>query len=453
MPLQGKHRNFAARPIITDMTRTSLIVTLLALLASPTGTPAAPLLPTTTTQATDTATLTLEDCLLRGRDNYPAVRQYALTEKSREYTLANASKTWLPQISVMAGGYAFTDPIKTDGMMQRMGITVDNWTAAASITVRQNIYDGGQVAAARQTAAAQADVQQRRTDISMHALRERIEEVYFGILILDERLRQNTLLQEDLAVSLRTIESMVRNGTASQNDCDALQVEQLSAAQQHDALTAQRNAYLQMLSLLTGSPTDERTVLLRPADIPVSGVDRQTDNPRPELRYYAAQGLAIDATRRSLDTRLRPTLSFIVAGTWHTSVTDLAHNAFLFGGLQLSWNIGALYTRRNDLRRIELQRLSNDTERDVFLFDTRLQNSQTSGTVVALQRQITSDNEIVRLRENIRARSDRKVVLGTESVDQLLRDILAVDMARTQKALHEIQLLRELYRLRTINND
>ncbi len=430
------------------MIRTSLIVTLLALTAMTAGAQ-----DSTTRQATDTAALTLEDCLLRGRDNYPAVRQYALTEKSREYSLANASKAWLPQVSVTAGGYAFTDPVKTDGQIQRMGITLDNWMTGISVSVRQNIYDGGQVAAARQSAAAQTDVQLRRTDISIHALRERIEEVYFGILTLEERLRQNTLLQEDLAVSRRTIESMMRSGTASQNDCDALQVEQLSATQQHDALAAQRRAYLQMLALLTGSPLDENTTLQRPSDITAANHGGQTDTPRAELRYYAAQGLALDAARRSLDTRLRPTLSFIGTGTLHTSVTDLAHNAFLFGGLQLSWNIGALYTRRNDIRRIEVQRQSNDTERDVFLFDTRLQDRQTAGTVDALQRQIASDNEIVRLREGIRARSDRKVTLGTESVDQLLRDILAVDMARTQKALHEIQLLRERYRLRSINND
>ena len=430
------------------MIRTSLIVTLLALTAM-----TASAQDSATRQATDTTALTLEDCLLRGRDNYPAVRQYDLTGKSREYSLANASKAWLPQVSVTAGGYAFTDPVKTDGQMQRMGITLDNWMAGASVSVRQNIYDGGQVAAARQSAAAQADVQLHRTDISMHALRERIEEVYFGILTLDERLRQNTLLQEDLAVSRRTIESMMRSGTASQNDCDALQVEQISATQQHDALAAQRRAYLQTLALLTGSPLGENTTLQRPSDITAAGHGGQTDAPRAELRYYAAQGLALDAARRSLDTRLRPTLSFIGTGTLHTSVTDLTHNAFLFGGLQLSWNIGALYTRRNDIRRIEVQRQSNDTERDVFLFDTRLQDRQTSGTVDALQRQIASDNEIVRLREGIRARSDRKVTLGTESVDQLLRDILAVDMARTQKALHEIQLLRERYRLRSINND
>lgn len=435
------------------MIRTTLIATLLAWGAAPSGAQTAAPCPAAAVHTADTVTLTLEDCLLRGRDNYPAVRQYALTEKSREYTLANAAKAWLPQISVTAGGYAFTDPVKTDGLMQRMGVDLDNWTAAAAVTLRQNIYDGGQTAAARQTATAQADVQQRRTDISMHALRERIEEVYFGILSLDESLRQNALLQEDLAVSRRTIESMIRCGTASQNDCDAIQVEQLSARQQHDGLAARRSAYLQMLSLLTGCTLAENTVLQRPADLTGSGHDGQAASPRPELRYYAAQGLALDAARRSLDSRLRPTLSFIGTGTWHTSVTHLVHNAFLFGGLQLSWNIGALYTRRNDLRRIEIQRRSIDTERDLFLFDTRLQERQTSGTVDALRRQIAGDGEIVRLREGIRARSDSKVTLGTESVDQLLRDILAVDMARTQKALHEIQLLRELYRLRSINND
>ena len=95
----------------------------------------------------------------------------------------------------------------------------------------------------------------------------------------------------------------------------------------------------------------------------------------------------------------------------------------------------------------------NDSQREAFLFNNRLQNEEAEGNVASLRRQIAQDEEIVRLRESIRSKGDRKVQLGTESVNELVRDINAVSMARAQKVQHEIELLREIHKQKTINNE
>ena len=43
--------------------------------------------------------------------------------------------------------------------------------------------------------------------------------------------------------------------------------------------------------------------------------------------------------------------------------------------------------------------------------------------------------------------------LGKKSVNELVSDINAVSLARAQKAMHEIQLLKEIYRQKNINNE
>lgn len=63
------------------------------------------------------------------------------------------------------------------------------------------------------------------------------------------------------------------------------------------------------------------------------------------------------------------------------------------------------------------------------------------------------DDEIISLRESIRSKADKKVQLGTESVNELVRDINAVSLARAQKAQHEILLLKEIYKQKNINNE
>ena len=401
--------------------------------------------------------ISLKECLQMAHDNYPAIKQYQLIEQTRDFTLENAAKGWLPQVSASAGAYAFTDIIKANEQMARMGIDTKNYMANASVVVRQNVYDGGQIAAQKDVAAAQSEVQKHQLHVSMYGINERVQQIYFGILLLDEQIAQNELHQKDLSTSEKSIRSMMKGGIANQSDLDAILVEGLKLQQQKDAFLASRQAYLKMLGVFVGKDLQESEKLEKPIlnlrKSAESAGDLLICENRPELQYYASQNLLLDAQRKQLDTRLRPTVSLFGMGMLHSKVSDMVNNGILAGGISLSWNIGALYTRKNDIRKLDLQRQLNDSQREVFLFNNRLQNEQENGTVASLRKQIAQDEEIVRLRESIRSKSDRKVQLGTESVNELVRDINAVNLARAQKAMHEIQLLQEIYKLKNINNN
>ena len=394
-------------------------------------------------------TLTLEDCKQLAHDNYPTVKQYHLVEQTRDFTIENASKAWLPQISASVNGLAFTNVLDLTDQMKQAGVDMKNWMAAGSVMINQNIYDGGQVKANKNIAAAQAEVQKHQLNVNMYDLNQRVEQLYFGVLTLDEQIRQTELLQNDLALSNKTITSMISEGVANQTDLDAVKVEQVKAQQTLDAQKTSRASYLQMIGVFIGKKLGEGTVLQKPA---MADVINNTDN-RPEIDYYKSQGILLDAQRKQLDTKLLPKLSAFGMGVYHTSVTDMMNNGLLAGGLTLSWNIGALYTRKNDIKNIETQRRIIDSQRETFLFNNSLQNENTNGNISTLRRQISQDDDIVGLRERIRSKSEKKVKLGTESINEMLRDINAVSQARQQKALHEIQLLKEIYSLKTINNN
>lgn len=392
--------------------------------------------------------LTLEECKQMAHDNYPAVKQYDLIELSRDYTLENAQKAWLPQISVSANAMAFTNVLDASPAMRQMGLNMKNWMASGSVVISQNLYDGGQIKSRKEVASAEANVRNQQLRVSLYELNQRVEQLYFGVLMLDERLKQTLLLQSDLDIARKGIESMMRGGVANQSDWDAVRVEEVKARQAFDAQQASRATYLKMLGIFVGRQLGEETLLAIP---PVK--DAQRENTRPELQYYTAQGRLIEAQRRLLNTRLMPTLKVFGMGTYHTKVIDMMKNGLLAGGLTLSWNIGSLYTRRNDIRLLEAQSRQIDSQRETFLFNNSLQEENGSGNIDILRRQIEQDEEIVRLRENIRSKSESKVRLGMESVNEMLRDINAVAQARQQKALHEIELLRELYALNTIKGE
>ena len=415
-----------------------------------------------------TQAITLKESLQMAHDNYPAIRQYQLIEQTRDFTLENASKGWLPQVSTSAGAYAFTDPIKSNEQIARMGIDFKNYMVNASVTIRQNLYDGGEIAAQKEVTSAQSEVQKHQLHVSMYGINERVQQIYFSILLLDEQIVLNELHQKDLSTSEKNIRSLIKGGIANQSDLDAILVECLKLKQQKDAIVVSRQAYLQMLGVFIGKelmvseklekPSMESNVLRTPEGTTSDSssslfLAKNWGINRPELQYYDSQNLLIDARRKQLDTRLRPTLSLFGMGMLHSKVSDMINYGMLAGGISLSWNIGALYTRKNDIRKLEVQRQMNDIQREVFLFNNRLQNEQEYGIIASLRKQIAQDTEIISLRESIRSKSDRKVQLGTESVNELVRDINAVNLAKTQKAMHEIQLLQEIYKLKYINND
>lgn len=394
--------------------------------------------------------LTLDECRTLARENYPAIRQYDLLEQAKEYDLSNAGKAWLPKISVQAGAYGFTDILDSNSRISQMGVNVKNYVVSGDITVQQMVYDGGQVAAGKRVITAKAEADARQIDVTLYNVQARAEEMYFGILLIDEQLKQNDILQNDLKVSLKTVEEMMRGGIANQSDVDAIKVEQLNVTQQHDALCASRRAYLNMLSTFIGKDLGEDVSLERPSMVSVNGTDATL---RPEMALFSSQDNLLESQRKKLNSALLPTVGVVGMGMIHTKVSEVINKGLLLGGVSVSWNIGALYTRKNDLQKLNVMRQQNDVQRETFLFQNRLQQEETDGSITALRKQLETDDEIVRLRENIRSKADKKVEAGTESVNDLVRDINAVSRARAQRATHEIQLLKAIYGKKTLTGE
>lgn len=394
------------------------------------------------------AQVTLDECKTSARDNYPAVKQYRLIELSRDYTVDNASKAWLPKVSVAAGAVAMTDIMENTAA--GAAADVSNEIYGAMFQVSQTIYDGGTTAARKRVTRAEADVEKGRLDVTMYDINSRVEELFFGILTIDEKLKQIQLLQNDLELSMRTVNGMINGGLANQSDKDAIKVEQLKASQQESSLTTSRAAYVRMLAAFTGKDMSADTQFEKP-ETTTPALETIT-NRRPELEYYSARLRLLDEQRHTLDTKLRPQISFFGAAVYHNRINDLLKNGTLAAGVTLSWNIGALYTRKNDIRNIETQKLQIESQRETFLLNTRMQNENSYGNINGLKKQIALDDEIITLRENIRQTTEKKVENGTETVNELLRHINAVSEARQTKAMHEIVLIRELYSLRHTNN-
>lgn len=400
------------------------------------------------------AQLTLEACRQKTLDNYPLVRQYGLIEKAREYNLENVGKGYLPQFSVSGKATYQSDvtklPVNIPGIDVK-GLPKDQYQLM--LEVSQNLWDGGDIHSRKQLTRATSEVDREKQEVDMYALNDRVNQLYFGILLLDEQLKQNQLLQEDLGRTHKQVSNYMANGIANQSDLDAVSVEMLNTKQKRIGLESSRQAYLSMLSIFIGEEIASGTGLEKPADAlePESLV-----NNRPELRWYDAQGGQLNVQESSLKTRFRPRFGLFVQGAYGNPGLNMLKDdfsAFYVAGVRMSWNFGSLYTLRNDRRLIDNNRRKLETSRDVFLFNTNLQSTQQSSAIQSMRRQMVDDDEIIRLRVNIRKAAEAKVENGTLTVTDMLREITAENLARQTKALHEVQLLMNIWNLKyTLNN-
>ena len=393
------------------------------------------------------AQLTLDSCRQKAHDNYPMIKQYTLLNRSRDYTIGNICKAWLPQVNAMGGAAAYTDMLDIPAQARMLTGETKNWTAGAMISLQQQIYDGGQTAAQKNTARAETEVSRRNVDVSMYAVNDRIEQLFFGILLIDEQLKQNRLLQNDLGINERQVADMMKGGLANATDIDAVKVEEVKCRQSETSLTAMRQAYLRMLGYFIGEQLNETTTLVAPNETATTKIDAIT---RPELQWYAARQSLLGKQRKQLDTRLMPTVKAFGAAIAHTSLADMMHNTFAAAGVTVSWNIGALYTRKNDLYKLQVEADRIDAEQQTFLFNNHLQTEETQGQITALKKQLDLDRETVRLCEDIYSKSMKKVKLGTETVNEMLRDAIAVSQARQQQSLHNIQLQQAINHQNTL---
>ena len=401
-----------------------------------------------------TGHITLEECQQKTQDNYPLVRQYDLVEKTKEYNLENAARGYLPQFALSAKASYQSDvtelPIAIPGVDIK-GMAKDQYQVM--LELKQNIWDGGEIRSRKEQVKASSDVDREKLNVDMYALTERVNQVYFGILLLDEQLRQNQLFLEDLERTHKQISSYIENGIASQSDLDAVSVEQLNTRQKRIELTSSRQAYLSMLALLTGEEMPAGISLQKPVpewDIPVIA------NNRPELIWFDAQNGRLQVQEEALKTQLMPRFGLFVQGAYGNPGLNMLKNEFspyYVAGVRLSWNFGSLYTLRNDRRVIAANRQLLNSNRDVFLFNTRLQATQQGSAVESVRRQMADDDEIIRLRTSIRKASEAKVANGTMTVTDMLRDMTSENLARQTKALHEVQLLMNMYQLKYTTNN
>lgn len=400
------------------------------------------------TGALQAQSLTIETCYTLAAENYPLVKQRELLTKSNEYTLQNLSKGYLPQLT-LAGQATYQSevtqvPISVPGMNVPV-LSKDQYKFYGEVT--QTLFDGGVIKQQKLTQQSNLQVEQQKLEVELYKIRERINQLFFGILLVDEQIRQTELLKQDIALGLKKTEAAIANGTAFRSSADVLKAELLNADQRTTELKAARIAYAEMLGLFINRQLDAGTALEKPKALVVS-----PEINRPEITLYDSQNKTIDAQYKMLTARNLPRLNLFVQGGYGRPALNMLSNdfeAYYIGGVRLNWSLSGLYTLKKDKALLDLNRQTIAVQKETFLFNTHYTLRQQSAEVNKYSELLTSDNDIIALRTRVKQTASAQLENGVITSNDYLREVNAEDKARQNKIVHEIQMLMAQYAQQT----
>ena len=398
---------------------------------------------------------TLDECQQAAEKNYPLIQQYGLIEKTTRLTIVNIQKGWLPQVSAQAQATYQSDvtawPNEMKTMMSGMGIDMQGLTKdqyRVGIDVQQTIYDGGVIGSQKRIAREQGKVQTAQNEVNIYHVRKRVNEMYFGLLLIDEQIKLNNDLQTMLAGNENKLESMTKRGTAAESDLQSVKAERLNAVQKATELASQKQMLQRMLSTFCGMEVTE----VRKPQVKADGGGVMAENRRPELKALDAQLSVLNAQEKALNAALMPKVGVFAQGFYGypgmNMFEDMMRHKWSWNGIigaRITWNIGALYTRKNDKAKLQLQRNMTENSREVFLFNNYLDQIQQNEDIARYQKLMAQDGEIISLRQTVRKAAESKVAHGIIDVNDLVREINQENAACVQQSVHEIEMLKEIY--------
>ncbi len=408
------------------------------------------------------AQLTLEECQQLARDNYPLIKQYGLIEQTTNFSISNIKKGYLPQIT-FTGQASYQSDVTTlpeplvnvmqSNGLNYLGLEKDQYRFA--LDINQIIWDGGNLSAQQGLATIESQVQTAQLDVALYAIRKKVNDLYFGILLIEDKIKLCNDLMSLLSANCQKIENLLNCGAATQTDLNILKAEYLNVRQDYEQLISTQRSFKQMLAIFIGKNYDEIVDLERPtATMPQTFM-----NQRPELNLYSSQLQQIDAHEKLLNSGIKPSLSLFAQGwygyTGYNMFNDMFSHDFTLNGIigvKLSWNISNLYSYKNNKEKLTISRHSIETAKDTFLFNVNLQSSQEVEAIKQYHTMMLNDEEIISLRSSVRQSAESKFEQGIIDVNDLLQEIIRENQARIAHSIHEIEMLRNIYELRnTIN--
>ncbi len=388
--------------------------------------------------------LSLDSCYYLAKQNFPQLRQIQLLNEVLEQQLRNINTQWLPGLQGTAQASYQSDVTSIN--IQIPGFPTFNPPPKDQykfyIDAAQSIYDGNASRIQKNLVKQNIGIESLKIETEFYKIKEKLIQIFFGILLTREQLQIIKLSQSDLNNNLKKAEVTYDAKVISGYQLNQMKSEKVKLQQKETEIQFQHKTLLSSLVRIIGRPVSETDLLEMPK---LSSVN--SDMNRPEFKLIQLQKALIQYQNKlNINRSIPKLLGFAQVGYSNPALNFLKDEfqTYYIAGLRMNWNISSLYQRSNEQRIYKLNTGIAQLQEDAFLYKINLEKTQFEKDLDKYNSLLKYDQELIMLQEKIRNASQLQYDSGTLSWTDLNKDINSLEQVRLNEVLHKIMILQSL---------
>ena len=384
--------------------------------------------------------LTLEECYLLANKNYPIAKQSELVQQKATFEIEALKKGKLPKIDLNAQATYQSEVTQLPISLPNVTVNpANNDQYRATLDVNQLLYNGGVINATTKLKEAQALTQKQQVEVSLYQLKLKINQLYFSILVLQERESILVSKQNQLFSKSKEVKSGVKFGAILPASEKVLEAENLKIKQQLVEINSDRTKLFQNLASLTNSEMNSKAKLEKPTLI----LDFVQKSNRPELKLYDLQSQQIENSSVILSKNQLPKINaFGQAGYGNPGLNmlDNSFQPFYVLGIKANWTVFDWNKTKSEKQALSIAKEIVNTEKETFQLNNQMQLQEFENEINKQEEILKTDAEIITLREYILKSADAQFKNGVITSSEYITEFTNLYEAKTNQKGHEIQL-------------
>lgn len=389
---------------------------------------------------------TLPECQEKARENYPLLNKFALLNEANELEVEKLGKVYLPKLNFSGQATYQSEVTKVPIEIPNMSIPEppkDQYKL--TLDLNQMIYDGGITSTQKDLREYDLSIENKKVEGGLYEVKKKVTDLYFNILLLKKNREVLELSKETIEAKKKNLEAGVRHGAVLEKDLNVLRAELLKLEQSILELENGISTSLAILSEFTGEEYDLKTTFM----LPQPEVAYDTDpSGRLDYQLLSLQQNKLMLNRELINEGRRPKLTgFAQAGYGRPGLDMLSDEfgSFYILGAKLSWNLWNWQEKELDLKMIDIQQNFIENQKEVFEKNLTVELKRAFRELDKYEKLIRTDEEIIRLREEIRQTASAQLNNGTITSSEYVDDVNAETEAKLNKEVHKLKLVRAKY--------
>ncbi len=397
--------------------------------------------------------LSIEDCYTLVYKNYPLAKQHSLLTKQNELDLAVIKTKKLPQLDFSAQATYQSDVTSIPIVIPGSTIKAPNKDQyKATVSLNQLIYDGGIIDVTSKVKKSRLKTQQKQVEVNLYQLKQQVNQLYFSILLLQEKRKLLVAKRTQLETTLKEIKTGVKFGMLLPTSDTILEAELLKINQQFVEIDFNKTSLIETLSKLIGHGISVNITLENPEII----TNLEPEIKRPELSLFKLQKEQIEASEQLITKKNSPKLLGFATGGYGNPGLNALDNSFqtyYMAGLKINWNIFDWNASKKERKSLQVDKEIIDNQQEIFTLNTAIEINQQLTEINKISNFIETDKTIIKLRKQILKSTNSQLKNGVITSSAYITELTNLYEAENNLSLHKIQLLLAKTNYKTIKGN